>query len=342
MRSLLALSLLLLACGSSAPAAPPGTAQAGASGLTRIRMGVTGGVSGAGIYIASEKGYFKEQGLEMELTRFPSGAEQVAPLASGLLDIAGGGTSLGFYQALERGARFRIVADKGNTHSPEWDYVALVLRKDLFESGRVRNLEDFRGLTVTATGIGAATEIALFTGLARAHVTPGDVTFIGLGNADMPAAFANHSIAAGMVAEPTLTRIESQGTAIRFKGNSELLGRTQYPGLIIFSEQFAANPDVARRWMTAYIKGLRDYNDAFQPPFKGRDEIIQILIKSTTVKERPLYDQMKPAGLDPDGKLDAEYFKFEVDYYKKTGVIDLSTLIDTSFQDYAVRQLGLY
>ena len=37
-----------------------------------------------------------------------------------------------------------------------------------------------------------------------------------------------------------------------------------------------------------------------------------------------------------------EYFDFEVNYYGKATTIDVSKLIDTSFQEYAVAQLGPY
>jgi len=341
----LALGMVVLLAGcSGASSSPPVTPQPDrpASGLTKVRMGVTGALSDAAVYVTQEKGYFKEQGLDVEIRKFNSGADQVASLNAGQLDIVGGGSSIELYNAMERGAQFRIVADKGHTPGPEWDYIALAVRKDLIDSGRVKTLADLKGLTVTSSGIGATTEVGLFTALASAQLTPNDVTYITLGNGDLPAAFASHSIDAAIAAEPFMTQLESQGTAVRFKGNSELFNRDQQVAVIIYSEPFAANTDVARRWMIAYIRGLRDYNDAFGPERKGRDQVIDILIKSTPVKEARLYDQMRPPGLDPDGKVDVDYFKFELDWYKKSQSIDLSKLIDTSFQEYAAQQLGPY
>jgi NitT/TauT family transport system substrate-binding protein len=87
---------------------------------------------------------------------------------------------------------------------------------------------------------------------------------------------------------------------------------------------------------------MRDYNDAFRPERRGRDDVIRILIKNTTVKDPALYERMAMTSLDPDGKMDLDYLRFELDYYKKAGSLDLSQLIDTSFQEYAVQQLGPY
>ena len=104
--------------------------------------------------------------------------------------------------------------------------------------------------------------------------------------------------------------------------------------------------EVGRRWMTAYIRGLRDYNDAFGPKRQGRDEIVQILTKHTVVKDPKDYDLMRPAGLDPDGKLELRSMRDDLGYYQRVGLvrepIDFSRVIDPSFQEYAILQLGPY
>ena len=333
---------LLAGCSGPANTQPAPPQSATPPGLTRVRMGTPGALSDAGLLIAQERGYFAGQGLDVAIETFNSGADQVALLSSGQLDILGGGTSLPLYEAFERGAGFKIVADKGQAPGPDWDYAALAVRKDLVDSGRVRSVADLKGLTVTASGLNNSTSFVLFTALARSQLTPDDITFGTLGYAELPAAFANHWIDAALATEPYMTVIESQGTAVRFMGNSALFGRNQELAVIIYSEQFATNTDLARRWMIAYVRGLRDYNDAFGPAHKGRDEIIQILVKRTPIKDAQLYDHMRPPGLDPDGKLDLDYFPLELDYYKQSDSVDLSKLIDTSFQEYAVQQLGPY
>ena len=55
---------------------------------------------------------------------------------------------------------------------------------------------------------------------------------------------------------------------------------------------------------------------------------------------------MRPAGLDPDGKLNVQSIRDDLRYYERSGLvkdpIDLSKLIDTSFQEFAVLPLGPY
>ena len=58
--------------------------------LQTARIGVVYSSSEIGIYLAEERGYFAEQGLTAEYTRFDSGAFAVAPLSTGELEAASG------------------------------------------------------------------------------------------------------------------------------------------------------------------------------------------------------------------------------------------------------------
>src|SRR5690349_21928966 len=49
---------------------------------------------------------------------------------------------------------------------------------------------------------------------------------------------------------------------LRWKDSLDILGRNEQVGVIVYGEQFAANQDLGRRWMTAYIRGLREIGRA--------------------------------------------------------------------------------
>src|SRR6266545_5532067 len=103
MRSIMGLGLiivgLLLGCTAKTGAPPPaavGSPTGGGSALTysgpttKVMMGELGSASDSGLFIALEKGYFAEQGIEVERTRFNTAADMVAPLGTGQLDVGGG------------------------------------------------------------------------------------------------------------------------------------------------------------------------------------------------------------------------------------------------------------
>jgi NitT/TauT family transport system substrate-binding protein len=97
--------------------------------------------------------------------------------------------------------------------------------------------------------------------------------------------------------------------------------------------------------MTAYLEGVRVYNDAFVKG-EGRAEAVRILIDSTQIKDPAAYDQMQLAGLDPDGRIYRPSLQTELDYHRArgyySGATTLDNLIDESFVQAAAQQLGPY
>jgi NitT/TauT family transport system substrate-binding protein len=162
----------------------------------------------------------------------------------------------------------------------------------------------------------------------------------------MAAGFANKGIDAAIVIEPFVARIEGQGTAVRWRGVSEFYGNHQVAVIMYGPGLIEQRPEIGRRWMIGYVRALRDYNDAFGPKQQGREDVIQTLIRHTAVKDRAVYDQMRPPGLDPDGRLQVDAMRNDLAYWERTGLVpepvDFARLLDTSFQEHAVQQLGPY
>jgi NitT/TauT family transport system substrate-binding protein len=339
------------------PAAPAGAsgAQAGSvayrpaplSPVASARVGVLGSSSDAGIFVAAERGYFTEEGLDVELLTFGNTADQIAASFANQLDVATGTMAANIFNAVGRNVPLRIVADKGSTPGPEWDFAPVMIRKELIDSGRVRDYTDLRGLNVgRASARGNISEIIFVQALAKGGLTLDDVNTTPLTFPDMVLAYANGSVDAGVVIEPFAARIEQMGTAVRWQGSADFYGNQQI-AVIIYGPSFMNDrPEVGRRWMTAYLRGVRDFNEAFGPKRQGRDGVVDILIKHTAIKDRDVYDQMRPPGLDPDGKVQVQAIRDDLAYYEQVGLVrervDVATVLDSSYADYAVQQLGPY
>ena len=61
----------------------------------------------------------------------------IAPLGTGELDVGSGALSVGFWNALLRGVKFRIVADRGHAE-PGYLYQTVFMRKDLVDGGQFK------------------------------------------------------------------------------------------------------------------------------------------------------------------------------------------------------------
>jgi NitT/TauT family transport system substrate-binding protein len=117
--------------------------------------------------------------------------------------------------------------------------------------------------------------------------------------------------------------------------------------VLMYSPGFAKNDKLATGFMTAYLKGVRYYNDAFDKKDpKARQEVIDILAAKTTLKDKALYDKVVMPGLDPDGKVNVADLELQQQYYISAGEqqqpTDFKKLVNMSFADAAAKQLGAY
>ncbi|MGH9425330.1 MAG: ABC transporter substrate-binding protein, partial [Terriglobia bacterium] len=95
-----------------------------------VKLGDLAAISNAAIYLAVEKGFFKEQGVVTDITNFASAAKQVPALVAGELEVSAGSASAGLFNAVAQQAPFRIVADKGQAREG-YGFSLLTVRKDL-------------------------------------------------------------------------------------------------------------------------------------------------------------------------------------------------------------------
>ena len=314
-----------------------------ASSVT-VKMGSTvGSMSVAGVYIATEKGYFREANITTELVPLVGMGAMLAPLTTGELDLALGGPSVGLFNAASRGINFKIVADQ-NSAFPGRSFFALMVRKDLIDSGQVKGFADFKGRRVAIATRRTTLELDLQKALRTAGLDLNDVTIVTMGFPQINAAFANKSLDIGFQLEPLVTVAVAQNLAVRFRGLDEITPNRQN-AFLVASEQFVAKRDLARAWMVAYVRGLHDYNDAVLKG-KNREEVISILQKHSSVKDRAIYEKMVLPGIHPDGEVNVASIREALDAFKATGEVkadvDLDKMLDLSFVRYAQEILGRY
>ena len=312
----------------------------------KITVGNLSSISDAGIYIADKKGYFRDEGLAVTLTTFRSGADMVPSLGTGQIDVGAGSPSAGLYNAIARGLKIKIVADKA--YSPA-GYAAtkLIIRKDLIDSGRVKVLADLKGLKIATNAPGVSNQAMLNTGLVAAGLKFADIATIDLPFPEHPIALRNKAVDGGATIEPFATMAVEQGVALTLKRDDEIDLDHQL-ACILYAEAFSRDkPDAALGFMRAYIKGVRFYNGALAD---GRlagpnaEEVISILAEYTAVKDRALLAKITPTGLHPDGRVNVASLQRDLDFYASLGLIQgklaVRDMVDTSYTDTAVKALG--
>jgi NitT/TauT family transport system substrate-binding protein len=348
MRHLATATLVLLTI--AVLAAAPAVAQPPAPGIPRLKAPMTvkvgfaaGSMSVAGVYVAIARGYYQDAGITNEFVALNSFNQLIGPIATGELDIGSAGPSAALFNALERGVKIRLVADQ-NTVFPGHASIAMMVRKDLIDSGQVKSVADLKGRTFALAARRATMELDLLKALRQAGLTINDIKLVVMPFPQINAALAGKTIDAGWQLEPLVAAAVAQNIAVRFKGLDEITPHRQN-GIFVYSEKFAANQEAARAWMVAYVRGLRDYNDAVHKN-KDREFVIQTLMKFTSVKDRAPYDRIVLPGLHPDGELNVDSIREAYNEFKAAGDIkgevNLDAVIDRSFVRHAVEVLGPY
>ncbi len=335
------------ASARSEPSAPSAPAPAAPSGsLESVRISDARVLAAGPIYVALEKGYFREQGIDLHLEASAGVADIVAFLATGDLDMASGATTVGLFNAFDRGADFRIIAPMG-IMTLEDSPLPLLVRKDLYDSGEVQGPADLRGRRVALNTRGASPEYLLTKVLDRVGLTINDVDLVTVPFPDMPAALANSSIDAAIAAEPAATRAVSLGAAIKLV--KEIVPGQMTTVILASGKMLRERPETVRRFILAYMKGTRD----LQPPALGTwdpakfytPEHLAIFEKYTGAPERVLRDQV-PYTWDVDLVIQVDSIMDQQLTHMRNGTLTLAQpvpperMIDDRFVRAAQEALG--
>src|SRR5438270_1505378 len=196
--------------------APAPAAVAPLSPPVHVRIGGLLTLALAPIYVAESRGYFAEEGLDVEYTLFDSGARMVAPLAAGQLDVGQGSHSAGLFNALASGVDLKIVADNGLL-VPGRNTSQIVARKQLVDQG-FRGGGDLRGRPIAFTAAGSTVHINVARYLDLNGVRSDEVTLVEMGFPDMNAALANGALDLANQSEPLATLGAERGILVRLMG----------------------------------------------------------------------------------------------------------------------------
>jgi len=339
------------AAAAPAPAAAPGgTAPAAATGAptladvrlpspVTVHMGYTPLTSGGPVFVGLERGYFEELNVILDMVRFNSGALMIAPLANGDLDAGTGGTSPGLYNALLRDVRLKVVSDNGSSRPGGGTSISLV-RKDLWDSGAVRSPQDLRGRRVSFATEGSPIDYMMRNLLDQNSMTMEDMDVQRLTSADALVGLQNRAVDVATAAEPFPTQIDNMGVAVKWLADGDVVPGFQI-STIMYSEKFATQTPVARAFMVAYVRAVREWLAADSG--RADDGMVAAISKWTTVPA----DQIRQANapyIKPDSRVDVDDMNKQQDFWIRHGVmrekVDLTPFVDQSYVDYANSVLG--
>ena len=298
--------------------------------LETVKLGDLSAISNAAIYIAIEKGFFKEQGIQTEISNFASAAKMVPALVTGDIEVSVGSASAGLFNAVAEKAPFRIVADKGQAREG-YGFSLLTVRKDLVDSGQVKSVKDLKGKKIAILAKGNIQHYLLGKMAEEVGLTINDVDLTFLDAPSQVTAYETKAIDAAYAVEPWAARFQERGVAVRFRTPDQVkgLGPVQV-GVIIYSGKFIKErKPVAQRWMNAYLRAA----ELFHKNGVKDPEVAAILEKYTKVPAKVIQAAIPPYQ-EPKGKVLVENLADQAQWFTRNGMqqkVSIENALDLSF-----------
>jgi NitT/TauT family transport system substrate-binding protein len=322
-------AVALSACVSQAPpAVSPSTVPSPTPALTTVRVAYLPIISNGPLFIAQEEGYFARQGINVEFVKFQSAPASLPALINGDIAVSGGQVSSGLVNAIMKGANLRIVADKGRASSGFCTTNGIVVRRELFESGKVTKISDLKGKKIMFTNDQSYLVSLL---LERGNLTPDDVEIVNMDFASGVVALTNGAVDAGDLTEPFITQVNNSGAAVMLIPTNEYC--PDWPLPLFYGPAFLdRDPELGRRFMVAYLQGVRQYN-------QGKTERNLVILENYTHLDRDILKQSCWMPVADNGDIPKKPVREYVDWMYATKKITQNPtdeqLFDLSYVTYA-------
>lgn len=337
---LLLLAILLTGCTSTisqqpaANQAPAATTEAPQQ-LIKVKVSILPFLTYAPLFIAKEEGYYAEQGLDVEFVPINANSDAMAPLAQGQIDVASGSFDVSTLNAIAKGADIKYVSDKGYLDPNGCSAMTFFVRKDLLESGALKDPAKLKGMKV-ALMPASSSEYALDLMLKDTGVSTKDMEVKNVPIASRLEAMKSGTLDITAVSEPWIVRFANTDYAVVWKGMQEVLPNTQLSINIYGPNFLEKNPELGKKYMIAYLKGVRQYN------LGKTDRNVEILAKYTQMKPEEV-KQSCWISMKADGMIQAAGMSGFQEWALARGfqisLVPPEKLLDMSFAQYATEAL---
>jgi NitT/TauT family transport system substrate-binding protein len=263
-------------------------------------------------------------------------------LATSSVDFAITNPDPALFNAMDRGLNIKLLAAL-TRNKPGDKVAAMLVRKDLIDSGKYHSPKDLKGLNVAIPANQSQFYVDLV--MQKDGLSATDTNLTTLAPTDIIAAFASKNIDAAWTAEPIATLSVQQGLAEEVAVTGDLFTGAIGAALTV-SPGFAQNqPEAAQRFVYATLRGHEEYYHAFIAKDIDKTATVQSMVNHSLIKDPKLFDVIGLASVDPVPTMDGVSWGTLQDYFVKIGLqqrkIDLEPYIDNSYMQNAAKRLGV-
>ena len=293
--------------------------------------------------LAERLGYFKGEGLNVEIPDFPGGAKSLQALVGGSADIVAGG--------FDHTIHMQTMAQKLSAFALLSTNPGIALGISKAKAASYTWHKDLKGMKVGVTAPGSTTHMMLDHLLASVHLKPDDVSVIGVGTGPQAvAAMKSGQIDALVNVEPVMTMLEKQGAmtivaeTTTLKGTRDVFGGPMLSGTLYAKASFIKdNPKTIQAVTNAIVRALKWIKIATP------DQLVATLPPEYLLGDKALYLEVFEklrANYSPDGMITAAAVKNSYEVLKahnatvrRSPVVWLDQTYDMTFVKNALAKL---
>lgn len=289
----------------------------------------------APVFIAQERGYFEERGLEVEFTIETSGATATSQVAAGEFDLMQGAIGNSTFNAINQGLPIKVVADNERGVAGLPMILRLWMNESHYEDGvSLSDLPD--GASVGINTWGAVVEYVLGRELQANDMTWDDIEVTTMPFPDMVGAFESDSLDAAIMPDPNGPVVEDATGAQHVAYTTEVDPNIQVASILMGEDLLESRPDEARGFLEGYVLGIRDFYD--DSPYD--DEIVSYVSEYLDLPEDNIR-QSVPMFFNRNGRPNVDSIMSQQDFHDCRDNLDGDILPEEEIVDLSALEAAL-
>jgi len=285
--------------------------------------------------VAERKGYFKDEGLDVEIPDFAGGAKALQALVGGSADMVSGAYEHTINMLAKRQPIKAVVLQA------KFSSIVLLMSKE--RAAKYKGPQDLKGLKVGVTAPGSSTNMFANNILAKGGLKPTDISVVGVGTgAGAFAAMDKGEIDALSNLDPVITQLESTGKFVAVadsrteKGMKDIYGGDYMASVIYITDEYIKKyPNTVQAVVNAMVRADKwiakatpqEIVDLMPPEYKAGNPS---LYKEGLLKNMIGYSENGEMSLKASENVYKVLRQFEPSVMN-AGKMDLNQTFDNSF-----------
>lgn len=295
-----------------------------ADDLLKAKIGVLRLSSSAPVFIAQDKGYFRDAGLDVELKFFDAAQPSAVATASGDVDFGVTAVTAGLYNLAGKGT-LKVIGGMSREKAG-YPLIGYFASNNAYAAG-LKTPKDLAGKRVAVTQVGSSFHYSLGLLADKYGFKLSDVKIVPLQSLSNAAAALK-----GETVDAALLPVSTARTLMDANG-AKLLGwvgdETPWQlGAIFASPKTLANAQLVTRLLTALTRADHEYHDVILTAIKDgvapinekTKPLLEIIAKYTNLPVEQVVGNC--AYIDPDGKLDVNNVDNQIKWLQGQGFVD--------------------